>query len=198
VLSPQGVPQTGQQGVITGVGKIAIAQGKRSGFAPCASANQQGLPAPTGFKYQSDFGGRLVRAIHDKVGVGRNHLLHAFWRDEIIDAVHTTSRIDVSDTLCHRHDFGLAKCAAQSVNLTVDIRFRNVIKVDQGDVAHAATGQRLCAPGAYAPNTGHNHVALLQARGAAITIQAIQATKATLRIHEISVIHRAWILAALQ
>src|SRR5690606_20784077 len=95
VLSPQGVPQTGQQGVITGVGKIAIAQGKRSGFAPCASANQQGLPAPTGFKYQSDFGGSLVRAIHDKVGVGRNHLLHAFWRDEIIDAVHTTSRIDV-------------------------------------------------------------------------------------------------------
>lgn len=83
-------------------------------------------------------------------------------------------------------DLGLADGIAHGLDLAIDVRFGNIVQIDQGQAADGAARQRFDDPGADAAHADHAHV------GGAETVQcggAIQAGNAaeTWRSKSISV-----------
>jgi hypothetical protein len=103
-------------------------------------------------------------------------------RHEVIDAGHLAGGVDVLDAARHRIHLGRAQCAAQGLDLAVDVGLGDVVEIDEHDLRHAATRQRLGSPGTDTadPDDGH-------ARGAHLFVgrtapQSAQPAEAALQI----------------
>lgn len=54
--------------------------------------------------------------------------------------------MNLCNSFFHSLHLRLAQRLGQGVNLAIDIRFGNMVKIDQRDFAHATAGQGFCSP----------------------------------------------------
>ncbi|MNJ60041.1 hypothetical protein D3C77_557520 [compost metagenome] len=85
--------------------------------------------------------------------------------------MHLARRVDGPQALGHDLGLGAADIALLGMQLTVGIADADIIEVEQGDFAHAATGHGFGRPGADPADTDDGYVGLAQALQAVVTVQ---------------------------
>ncbi|CRD97861.1 Uncharacterised protein [Bordetella pertussis] len=162
--------------------EVAGAQRQRVGLAAGAAAQQQRHAALARVQDHGDLGRRLVGAVDDR-GIGTaQHLHHVIGRDEFVDTGHGAGRVDLADALRHGLDLGLPQRVRQRMDLAVDVGFGDMVQVDQGQGAHAATRQRFGGPGADAAQARHRDMGPAQGGRRIRAIQTGQAAEAAFGI----------------
>ena len=91
-------------------------------------------------------------------------------------------RIDVRDTLLHSQHLCLAHGVVEGVNLPVDIRFSDVVQVNQREPGHTTARQGFSSPGADAAQADHNNMGFANFLSTCRAIKTGQAAKAALQI----------------
>jgi hypothetical protein len=70
------------------------------------------------------------------------------------------------------------------MQLAIDIGFRHMIEIEQGETANAAARQGLDSPGADTPNADDRHPRLLKTSQALLCVEPRNAAKTSLEIHQ--------------
>ncbi len=84
---------------------------------------------------------------------------------------------------CNTSTFAHANGAAEGGQLAVDVGFGNVIEVDQGECANAATRQGFHCPRTYATHANDANMRSGEAVKCRFTVSADDAAKPTANIH---------------
>ncbi|MNY53410.1 hypothetical protein D3C86_1891640 [compost metagenome] len=90
--------------------------------------------------------------------------------------------MDLRDALAHGVHLGLAHGRGEGVDLAVDIRFGDLVQVDQRDAIDAAACQGLGGPGADAANADDGDMRIADAGRAIHAIKTLQPAKAALEV----------------
>ena len=83
-------------------------------------------------------GGAL--GVDDRARGARQQLQPVLRFDEFLDAVHLAARVDLPDAFGHRLHLRLPERACKRMDLPVDVRFGDVVEIDEGQLAHTADG----------------------------------------------------------
>ena len=126
-----------------------------------------------------------------------NQLLQIVLVKKFLDGGHPAVRIDVVHPLLQCQHLGLAQRTVQCLDLPVDVGQRDMVEIDQRDVADPTARQRLGRPGADAAHPDHRYAAAMQHQSCAITVQAVQSAEAApmvfvervMRVHSVAI---AW------
>src|SRR5690606_8923944 len=77
---------------------------------------------------------------------------------------------------------GLPQGFAQGMQLAIDVRFGNVVQVDQVKRSDPRAGERFRTPGPYPAYAGHRYSRHMQARKTIRAVQALKAAKTALGV----------------
>lgn len=115
-------------------------------LSTCATDGDQPELVPSAIGDDSRLGAKMIGAINNKVIGPIQCCRQIVWCHKIFNFVYLTVWINGQDPLMHGRDLGFAELTCQGVDLSINIRFRDIIQIDQGDPADAAARQRLCRP----------------------------------------------------
>ncbi len=88
-----------------------------------------------------------VNSVNHEIGpVFSNQSIHIFRCEKKLNGIHMAQRIDFRNPLCKYRYFRPAKSIAQCLKLPVYIGFDDDISIDQSQISHTASGQRLDGP----------------------------------------------------
>ena len=144
---------------------------------PARAANgQHGNVARTAIRDHGRLGLGIVDGVDQVVEIApAQQLLQIIGGNKILDLRDLAQGVDQLDTFGQGRDLGLADGVAHGLDLAIDIRFGNIVEVDQGQAADGAARQRFDDPGTDAAHADDTHM------GGAETLQrggAVQAGNA--------------------
>ena len=184
MLTPQPVPQLGQQGIALRARQVIAAQAGRVEPAASRTAGHDQHAQATALRQQRRLGLHLVDAVDDHVDrlQAREQFGRVVGRDEVLHGLHLRRRVDGADALGHRVHLGATVSRTQRVDLPVGVALGDVIEVHQSQPADRAARQCLGRPGAHPADAHHHRVRGRKARLRRPTVQPRHAAEAAREI----------------
>lgn len=148
---------TGEQGILFGSAQIGHPDPGWIQLTTRGSGSDDGpgMPATMGDHRRLDAG--TVDTVDHPIR-GRQERIHVVDRNEILDARDSAFGIDLPDPLLQDTDLGSSKSRSERRQLPVDIRFDNMIHVDQGQMTDSAPGEGLHCPGSHTPHADNDNM----------------------------------------
>ena len=161
-----------------GAGQVAHAYlGDVGAAASGADDDERKLSASApGDKF--DLAAKTVAGIEHQVVASVEQFGQVSRRQELGDDLDLHARIDGQAAFGQYRALAAAELPIQCMQLAVGVGKANLIRVDQGQLANAASGQRLDSPRSHAPQADHADVFAGQALGAATAVEPVDAGKA--------------------
>ena len=125
-----------------------------------------------------------VDTVDDKIILGSDQAGDILHGDEIIHQAALAGRIDIRHPRSHDFYLGSAQGGVQGGQLAVDIGFRHMIHIDEGQLTNGAARQGFHSPGTHPANANNADPGTAKALQSLLTIQAGQAAKSPLKIHQ--------------
>ena len=144
MLPAQAIAHLRQQGVVRYQRQIVHIHTMGKSLSTGSAYADENDFIPDGPCCHCGLGFHLITRINDsemlaiRFYVVKENMRPVFLIDKILYAVHLAARIDMLDAFAHRLHLGFSKRAIECMNLTIDVRFSNVVKVNQGKTCHAA------------------------------------------------------------
>ena len=136
----------GEQGVLEGTGQVIHADLRRVDLPACGPTGHQGQAPLPGHGDHRHLHAHGIDGVHHVIEAPRQQLRRVIHGHEVIHHRHPAGRVVAGDALAHGLHLGLPQGGVGGVNLPVDIGLGHVVQVDQGQPAHAGTGQCLHRP----------------------------------------------------
>ena len=136
---------TRQQGILLGTPQVRDPDTGRVPLATCRTRGDHRLCMPAAMRDQRRLHPCTVDAVHDPVRRGQQ-AVQILPGDEIVDAAHLADRVDVAHASAQDLDLRPPQGAVQRRQLTVDVRLRDMVHIDQGQPADPAARQGLHRP----------------------------------------------------
>ena len=136
-----------------------------------AADGQHGNVARAAIRDHGRFRLGIVDGVDQVVEIApAQQLLQVIRGNKILDLRDLAKRVDQFDALGQGCYLGLADGVAHGLDLAIDVRFGNIIEVDQGQAADGAARQRFDDPGTDAAHADHTDVRGAEAcqRGGAV------------------------------
>jgi len=162
VLSPQMVTYPRKKRILCGQREIRMAQRERIGATPSGSAHHHGYPLLPQMCDQRSLDDWLIDCIGNPVAIPGDALLEIVKAEEGVVEREFNRRADIPQALRHRFDLGHPQRGMQGVHLAVEVGERNMIHVDQAQLANTRARERFGDPRADAAKASHHHMGLLQ------------------------------------
>ena len=141
------------------------------------------LGAVPGPQSHREFGLQLVAGVDQPIQCrALQQRRPVFSINKFLDTSNFAIRIDLRNAFTHGLYLGLAQRLGQRVNLAIDVRFGHMVQINQGQSANSAARQRFGRPGPHTANTDHRDMRVADRLGTSDSIEALQATKAPLRV----------------
>ncbi len=142
MFAAQVVPQLGQQGVVAGVSQVVHIHFVGHAFtARCTHADEARtlLQRPCG---HGCFGFDLVTRVNHGIDLRiTQEMRPVLGFHKFFYTGHDAIGIDVRNALAHRLDFGHTDGGVERMDLSVDVGFGHMVKVNQRQAPHPAAGQ---------------------------------------------------------
>lgn len=124
-----------------------------------------GDAALVGLRYEEDFGGEGVDGVdHVVERVGLENLDSALVAEVLGDGAYVEGRVDVAKAVGEDVDFRPADGGVEGYELTVDVRRRHGVGIDNGEVSYAGAHEHLGGVGSYAAHPDHKDAERLKTR----------------------------------
>ena len=182
VLLTQQPSCTGQQGILLGLAQVTDTHTCGVALTACTPGGDDRLSAPTTEGDQCRLDPEAVDTVDHPVMIRRHQTVEVFGSHERLDRLHLAGRIDQTDPVPQRQHLGTAQLRVDRRQLAIDIGFRHMIEVDQGETTDRAARQSLDRPGPDPADTDHADAGSRECRQARATIQSPDSAKPSFKI----------------
>lgn len=117
----QAVTQLGQQRIVRDAREVVYVNLVCQAFTASRAHSDEANTFTQGPLRQAHFGLDLVAGVYDRIGLTWQQCRPVLGAHKIVHRIYLAMRVNQSDALRHGLHFGLACCAAERVDLSVDV-----------------------------------------------------------------------------